>query len=42
MENDPVFAVKEGLLGHFEAIHGDPQAKWSLNFDFILSEVDSI
>lgn len=36
--NDSVFAVKRDLVVKFKAKEGDPAAKWSLEYDFVLSE----
>lgn len=36
--NDSVFAVKRDLVVRFEAREGDPGARWTLEYDFVLSE----
>ncbi|KAK0711056.1 aromatic compound dioxygenase [Lasiosphaeris hirsuta] len=36
IEKDSVFAVKDDLVVHFEPREQDPQAKWTLNYEFVL------
>jgi catechol 1,2-dioxygenase len=36
LENDTVFAVKKDLIVEFHASEADPNAKWTLEYDFVL------
>ena len=36
--NDSVFAVKDELVIHFKPREGDKQAKWALEYDFVLGQ----
>jgi len=38
LNNDSVFAVKKDLVAEFHVREGDPKAKWSLKYDFVLLE----
>jgi catechol 1,2-dioxygenase len=39
IEKDAVFAVKDELVVKFVPRKGDPQARWSLEYDFVLGRV---
>lgn len=39
IENDAVFAVKDELVVTFQPREDDPDAKWSLEYDFVLGRV---
>ncbi|KAK4225561.1 Intradiol ring-cleavage dioxygenase [Podospora fimiseda] len=39
IENDSVFAVKDELVVHFTPREGDPEARWSLKYDFVLGSM---
>jgi catechol 1,2-dioxygenase len=41
LDNDTVFAVKDGLRVKFEPLDGDAQAKWELKYDLCLAPSSS-
>jgi catechol 1,2-dioxygenase len=40
LDNDSVFAVKDGLTVSFKERKGDPKAKWEVEYNLALSNVD--